>query len=329
MDNNFSDAIRISRVFCILFMSYVHLHILEPAGAEHDALTEIVSDTLGRSSVPLLSVISGYLMVSFFSRRSYLDALGKRFRSLIVPMIIWNGIAIALWGGSGINDLLALTGSSKLIYLTFLRDIFVMSALTPLLLGAARRSPLLLMGAITTIYLADLKTVLILRPQIVFFYTAGVLLHVCPIPLRRNWAGPAIAALALISVASAVWPTMNDSHYFDALIKRPAASLGFWALAMVSGRHLPALARLDRHAFPFFLSHGVLFHILGALYHRAEVLHFPAAYLILWLSAPWICFLVAAATSCALERARLAVAGSGPGLNLAALAKSRRRTGRL
>jgi hypothetical protein len=63
-----SDAIRIARVLCIVCMAYVHMR--QP-NVDFPIVWAVVVDTLGRASVPLLSVISGYLMVPFFSRRTW------------------------------------------------------------------------------------------------------------------------------------------------------------------------------------------------------------------------------------------------------------------
>lgn len=102
-------------------MSYVHLHFASDLGDIFPAVDAIVVETLGRSSVPLLSVISGFLMVGFFRKRGYFEAVLQRGRSLLLPMIIWNAIAVLLLGQNGAlwNDIFALSHTSRLIYLTF------------------------------------------------------------------------------------------------------------------------------------------------------------------------------------------------------------------
>ena len=290
MSRKYSDAIRISRFLCILFMSYVHLHFFDLPGADFPIVEEVLVDTLGRSSVPLLSVISGYLMVSYFTKRPYLTAIRHRARSIIVPMIIWNGIAILIWGWTDINDLIALTGNSKLIYLTFLRDIFVMSIMTPLLLLLARRAPALLLGGASLIYVFDVNTIIILRPQILFFYVVGVLISLYPVTLRTEHSLAAVIILVLISTASALWPEFNDSHLFDAIVKRPVTALAFWSIALAVADRLPSLAALDRYVFPFFLAHGLIFWIAGAAYYRLSFLHSPTLYLFIWLMTPLLSF---------------------------------------
>lgn len=93
-----SDAVRCARVLCIVFMSYVHLHFDIDPNAEFPLVDALFVETLGRSSVPLLSVISGYFMVGFFQRRQYFEAIIQRAKTLILPMVIWNTIAVLLLG---------------------------------------------------------------------------------------------------------------------------------------------------------------------------------------------------------------------------------------
>ena len=291
-----SDAISVARVICIIFMSYVHLHFAEIPDNNLRFFREVIADTLGRSSVPLLSIISGYLMVGFFAKRTFANAVGQRARTLIVPMLIWNSAAILLWGWDGINDLIPITENSKLIYLTFLRDIFVMSAITPVLAWLARNNLSVLISSALLIYLIDFSTVFILRPQILFFYSIGVIIAIYPIKLADSWKVFSICALIAMSVSSVIWPSMNDSHLFDAILKRPIASLGFWAISITLAKNLPSLARLDIYAFPFFLCHGIIFNVFGSQYYHSGILQYPSIYLWLWLITPPLCFLIVSLT---------------------------------
>lgn len=50
-------------------MIYVHLHFANnPDNYAAYLADSVIVDVLGRSSVPLLSVISGFLMISFFAK---------------------------------------------------------------------------------------------------------------------------------------------------------------------------------------------------------------------------------------------------------------------
>lgn len=66
----------------------------------HDVIRHILSEEFARIAVPLFFFISGYLF--FYNMRKftfslYLDKLRKRFRTLIVPYVFWNLMALLLF----------------------------------------------------------------------------------------------------------------------------------------------------------------------------------------------------------------------------------------
>src|SRR3546814_7029973 len=52
-------------------------------------------ELLGRSSVPLLSIISGWLVMSSVAKRSYGQFVGGKAKSLLLPMVLWNLTTLA------------------------------------------------------------------------------------------------------------------------------------------------------------------------------------------------------------------------------------------
>lgn len=96
-----TQAIEAARIACILSMSYVHLHFFPLEGTDSLAFRvrdALLVDLLGRSSVPLLSAISGFLIVSSLARKPYMAFVRGKAASLLLPMVLWNGIALALFG---------------------------------------------------------------------------------------------------------------------------------------------------------------------------------------------------------------------------------------
>ncbi|TDX32631.1 hypothetical protein [Rhodovulum visakhapatnamense] len=123
-------------------MSYVHLHVFTRPGAGFRVVDIILVDTFGRSSVPLLSTLSGYFMVSFFAKRSYVAAALVRARAASADGDLEPcRLCPARLHLSPRDALLAATDQSKLVYPSFLRDLFVMSPLTPLLVLGFRKAP--------------------------------------------------------------------------------------------------------------------------------------------------------------------------------------------
>jgi hypothetical protein len=117
-------AIKICRIFCIFFMTYVHVNpspdkwegaskfllftghlapgeLRVSVGNEAPQylfnIANILAQILGRASVPALSIIGGLLAVAAYKRRSkWLLYAKERFQKLIIPLITWNVIIIAL-----------------------------------------------------------------------------------------------------------------------------------------------------------------------------------------------------------------------------------------
>lgn len=150
-------AIGIARVLCILGIVYVHGwtgltgDVLDrisqtPQGMLRWSLIELV----GRSSVPLLGAISGWLVASSAARRSYGAFIGVKARTILAPMILWDIIALAVvdavvhWGTlqapvprnlwEGIDWTGCITQPNPInVQISFLRDLFVCMLFAPLL----------------------------------------------------------------------------------------------------------------------------------------------------------------------------------------------------
>lgn len=119
-----SIAIKICRILCIFFMTYVHVNpspsnwegaskfllftghlapgeLRVSVGNEAPQylfnIANILAQILGRASVPALSIIGGLLAVAAYQRRAkWLLYAKERFQTLIIPLITWNVIIIAL-----------------------------------------------------------------------------------------------------------------------------------------------------------------------------------------------------------------------------------------
>ena len=197
------------RVLCIGFMIFVHVpdNAISPTG---DGATSVplysllfqgfLVEGVGRASAALLSLVSGLLTAVALSRGSSSALYRRRFRSIIVPMVIWSSATVALYAllslvrptflhldGHGpweaalfyLNTVIFLTEQSPLsptMHLGFLRDLFVCILLSPVLLMALRRAAPLLFAALTMLYLLDLESAIILRPLVLFAFTIGLCL---------------------------------------------------------------------------------------------------------------------------------------------------------
>ncbi len=195
IDPNERLQIQICRVLCIFFMMSVHV----PPGRSSPSLMStgdlawlgyVWADVLGRASVTALSFISGYLLVRMAAEAPLAQIARRRFRSVIVPMLVWNAVFIAMvackallapdpgapWLRTDAGLLAALTGltgPTANLSLFFLRDLFVSSLVVRLALGWLRRWPAAVLTAVAIVTVFDLAEPLIFRPSILFFAMAG------------------------------------------------------------------------------------------------------------------------------------------------------------
>jgi len=202
------DAIReriaMVRVLCIGFMIYVHVpdnafSTLASAGVPLPSLLlqGFVIEGVGRASAALLSLVSGLLTAVALARGDAPSLYRRRFRSIVVPMLLWSSLTVALYAlitvvrptflspdGRSLPEALLYYANTVFflsaqpmgptLHLGFLRDLFACVLLAPLMLLALRRVGALVPVAFGVLYLVDAESVLILRPLIPFAFSIGL-----------------------------------------------------------------------------------------------------------------------------------------------------------
>lgn len=293
-----SESIRVARVLCIFFMVTVHfwpgdgrIRDADAPAALH-AFYILVIDYLGRSSVPLLSIVSGVLLtVAFAGRARPGDAttmIRQKARALLVPMVLWSALTLALFavfavlrGDYGrmpddvmgwINAVFAVTAPPASMPLAFLRDVFLASVLAVLSLTLWRQSPFLglaLLLGVTAAEVADLSN-LFLRPQILLFYVLGVLIAIAgKSGMRPGW--PLVVGLIALEVVLNRILNVDEMHPVTEVVlpylTRLAMVLLMWEAANTIRAQNGALRRLtfaiEPHVFVIFCSHVILLAIAG------------------------------------------------------------------
>lgn len=312
----YSDAIKVARVICIFMMAYVHVYLFFNAEFQSTgyfiAAKSILVELFGRSSVPLLSIISGYLMVGYFRRNTWLKGVRKRFFVLIIPLIAWNliGISFALLAGHVVDVNIAdaifgLTDNTFYIHLTFLRDIFIVIVISPGIIYLTQRFHVLFLMAVivfTTIF--DLAP-FVLRDQIFIYFVAGVYLGIYPIPelVKSKSFFYTMASMILLICLQISFPYYPEPLYFmsdtlfDDLFRRPVCAIAFWLVSLQICRYRYIEQNISKYLEPpiflMFLSHALFVHIYGAIYAYFEGLHSAPIYFMVWLGMPVACLVSA------------------------------------
>ncbi|HET8613005.1 MAG TPA: acyltransferase [Sphingomonas sp.] len=294
-------AIGVVRVLAILGIVYVHAwtgrsaeHLNALSGTPQGLLRWALIELLGRSAVPLLGAISGFLVAPSIARRGYRGFIGTKARTILAPMLLWNVIAMTLvgafatWGRlkgpvpSGPMEALdwlgCITGPNPInVQIAFLRDLFLCMAAAPLLTRTGDRRLWAVWALAVAWSVAPAVFPLMLRPPILVFFVSGMLARRYGLPERiANW--PLLAACApfllLVPVKigmSAGAQAWGQTHpHLANLIDLPfrfAAALALWriAIALAPRGAGKAILRAEPYAFLLFCAHLTFIWLFGPL----------------------------------------------------------------
>lgn len=315
-----SDRIKVARVLCIFFMMYVHVN---PGAGNIDLsnlpalniVSSVLADVLGRSSVPLLSFFSGYLIYFSLARSSYFAVIKSRFQSLVIPLAFWNLVIIfaSLAGhdflGAGTNvfshlkgasslgmvfsKILALDGGGATQSLNFLRDLFVCAGLAPILITLINRFGLIFMLVLVIVTCLTLLEPFIYRRSILLFFTVGIYFAAKGIdPARVGRFLPVVALLTVGILAIeirhlAISDSANDVSLYN-LIKRMTIA----ALFLSAASHLATLKsvqlfrNLEKNIYFTYLAHVCFISILWQIWLRLLGNEYQPQYMLFYLAAP-------------------------------------------
>ena len=295
----FSDAIDIARLICILGVVYVHawagvgiaeIHALPLQPGTF--LFWTLGEGFARSSVPLLSVISGWLVGSSVRQRSYGRFVLNKAVSLVAPMAAWNLIAVLFVGlavlsigfeaefqpiGMAlVNEVLHLTAPAKFnVQNVFLRDVFICMLAAPLLVRLDSRLLWVIAVATAVWAVAGWDLYVLLRPQILLFFLFGILARRSDFVQKLDTVPKApvllvFTGMASIRVAIAIWGQEYQATHahlillFDNVFRMVAAISFWWAAARLArSRFAPLLLRLAPYSFLLFCSHVIVLRAIG------------------------------------------------------------------
>lgn len=299
-----NDAIAIARVICILGVVYVHAwtgrtgeELAHMVGSGQELLRWTLMEGLGKSAVPLLGMISGYLVAGSRATQSWRCFVGGKARTIALPMLLWNGIAILCVSGAAaagwilaptpqsvgwvVEELLALTRAPDInVQMPFLRDLFVCMLTAPLLVRFPVRGMVMLAAAVAVLTIGGWPQPLLLRPLILFFFVFGMIARRLSLAERAAALPIAVAVvpflvLAPIKIALSLPPAVyvtTHAHAMAALdlVTRLAAALFFWRIAnaLAASRARTLLLGIEPYAFFLFCCHVMLIWIGGPILGR-------------------------------------------------------------
>ena len=312
-----SDAISIARVICILGVVYVHAwtglngHDLESArGTGQENLRWLLMEIFGRSAVPLLGVISGWLVGGSSRTQNWSSHILRKARTILLPMVLWNGLAILLVSGAAwllslpapvpvsadwvFQELFIVSRNPDInVQMPFLRDLFLCMVAAPLLIRLPGWLLLSVAGMAAMVQLMGWGPPVLMRPAILFFFVIGMI-------ARRGGLAERVAVMSWPSAAMPFLLLMTVQLYFSLqavqgsglavglldLAVRVAAATCFWRLswALAGSPARGLMLRIEPFAFFLFCSHLILIWlggpVLGALFGKLGSPLYPAYLLV-------------------------------------------------
>jgi fucose 4-O-acetylase-like acetyltransferase len=300
VDSVLSAAIDIARLLCILGVVYVHgwtgltaPELTARADTFQGILRWTMVELFGRSAVPLLSLISGWLVARSAYRRSGWAFIAGKFRAIALPMVAWNLIALVLVVGVGmagwiaaprptsipwvLNQLFNLTEPGDIdVQMAFLRDLFLCMMIAPWLVRRPSKTLMIFVALTIAWVIGAWRVPILLRPAILLFFLCGILAgrygiaeRIAAIPFRH--ASLPFLLIVPFKVALSIAADRMPIHHahliaiVDLAIRFAAAAM-VWRLAMLlAARHRTPLLRLEPYIFLLFCSHLITMWLVGPL----------------------------------------------------------------
>lgn len=308
-----SQAISIARVICILGVVYVHAwtglsgYDLELArGSVQEDLRWVLMEIFGHSAVPLLGLISGWLVAGSRTTLQWRIHLRRKARTILVPMVLWNALAVLLVSGSAwlwhlpaptpdsvrwvVEEIFIVTRNPDInVQMPFLRDLFLCMVLAPLLVRMPSRALAVLAMGAAFCQIFGFGPPVFMRAAIPFFFILGILAQrggmaerVAKAPLA--WS---VLPFALLMPVQLYLSLRLDGRPVDFgtsaldLAVRVAAAAAYWRLswALAGSVAKDALLKMEPYVFLLFCSHLILIWlggpVLGALFGKLGAPLYP------------------------------------------------------
>lgn len=209
-----SKTLTLLKGFAIILVVMIHCDVRDSIGAENFSVLDLYMQALTRiiviNAVPMFFFISGFLF--FLKKDTYLNKWRKRFKSLVIPYIVWCfigflipfifqqvlGLGYLFKGGEGhlkpiadfeCRDYLRMfwnirDGAPILSTLWFLRNLILLVALTPVFHFFATKLKWGFPVLLTVNFLVTDWGVLCLSSCDIFFFGMG-----CCLAINSNYGG--------------------------------------------------------------------------------------------------------------------------------------------
>jgi succinoglycan biosynthesis protein ExoH len=261
------------------------LDVHEMDGTLWPYITSFFQNGVFLAGVPVLTVISGFLLFGSATDLKYVNLLKNKARSLLVPFVFFNLGHIALqlllrlatgkWLGEDLfaqglddwlNSLFSLRKAPENEPLHFLRELIVLVVLSPLFGILIRRAPVMGFMAISLLFLTNVEGFLMNRGDMALAFYLGGLAAVYKWDLM-SWDKFAYPALVFFLAVCAMVSAFQIS---DVTWLRLIAPVLVWPAAscLVNTRLGRWCANLSTYSFFLYLTHAPLMRICWIVFQN-------------------------------------------------------------
>jgi len=256
-----------------------------------------------RTSVPVLTFISGLLLFGASLDQKFKELALKKTKTIFLPLVIFNlPLALVVYGiqANHLSDYefsqtlypFHITAWADAIFgllsnpinypLNFLRDLYIISLLSPLFGILIRKIPWTGFLAIFFIFWFDYDGDLVLRNTMPIVFYAGGMASLLNWDLKKidRFAFWLLAAFLIFCFAIVFFQIENRNYLrvLSPLLIWPASSL------LVNSKFGAWVAGLAKYSFLTFLAHGPLLVLLWVFYQK--ILSPTSPYWLFWVTTP-------------------------------------------
>jgi succinoglycan biosynthesis protein ExoH len=306
IDTEISTRISILRFVMIFGIVILHTPLYVPIDqvgpGAFDIIKAFFQDAVFRCTVPVLTLISGYLLFGSKLPQHPKLLISRKFKSLIIPFLIFNLPLVVIvfvlqsFGPLALSyqlvpanlatlaDAALSLSAAPLNYpLYFLRDLFVLCLLAPVLAVLLRRAPMPGLILVGLIFMLDLDGWLVIRTDMPVTLYIGGLCAMHKVDMRRldRHALACVALFIALCCAVVAFKIKNTTglRLIAPMLVWPAASL------LVGTRLGTWMAGLGKYSFFIFLMHAPILMATWMIYSRyGAALPYP----LYWVAAPLV-----------------------------------------
>lgn len=265
------DVVSALRLPLIVLVTFAHSYgavkegysVLGSGWDTYEVLKIVVSQTLVKVAMPIFFVISGYLFfanVTQWNTQTYWQKMKRRFKTLFIPYLIWNLImAVKLKTFS-----LSIFWEPVNMPLWFLRDLIMVSLLTPIIYTGVKKLGWWLFLILLPIYVTGIWAIQPEpNPYAICFFTLGTFLSIRKMNIIDTFRRFEIPAYFLSSVFGLAMILAYHTDLFLPLMlcfRLVSVVAVFWLAYRIlsnTNRRIPKTA--SNSSYFIYLSHYVFF----------------------------------------------------------------------